>query len=247
MKAGELLKVRLPQLRKDVCLVPNSVNIAFEFKVTGTKAICVNNLAKALVKGFSVKYGKKDLYNNTNESTYSLFRDLWQSNDERQRLRANGIMTESMRKKISGDDFYQTSSANEGLFKIFGSIIRIQLGQILENCGLFAPCAVREEFEFEMRLASNDEILIAQTAKKGEAANAIGAYQLEDLRLEYEVIENETLADEIVEPYVGYHALTFEDVMSYRTKMWQASDTIRNIHVNPSRQSMKAFVCLFNV
>ena len=34
--------------------------------------------------------------------------------------------------------------------------------------------------------------------------------------MEYEVIENKTLADEIVELYGGYHALTFEDVMSYR-------------------------------
>ena len=240
VKAGELLTVRLPQLRKDVCLVPNSVNIAFEFKVTGSKATCVNNLAKVLVKGFSVKYGNKDLYNNTDESTFLLFRDLWKSNDERLRLRANGIMTESMRKKISGDDTYQTSSANEGLFKIFGSTIRIQLRQILENCG-----AVREEFKFEMRLASNDEILIAQPTKKGEAANAIGTYQLEDLRLECEVIENKTLADEIVKLYGGYHALTLEDVMSYRTETWQAGDTIRNIHVNPSRQSLKAIVCLF--
>ena len=130
--------------------------------MTGTKATCVNNLAKALVKGFSVKYGHKDLYINTDESTFSLFRNLWQSNDERQRQRANGIMTESMRKKISGDDSYQTSSANEGLFKIFGCTIRIRLGQIPKNCGLFAPYAVREEFEFEMRLAANDEILIVQ-------------------------------------------------------------------------------------
>ena len=46
---------------------------------------------------------------------------------------------------------------------------------------------------------------------------------------------------------VGYHALTFEDVMSYRTETWQAGDTIRNIHVNPSRQSLKAIVCLFRM
>ena len=50
VKAGELLTVRLPQLRKDMCLIPNSVNVAFEFKVTGKKATCVNNLAKASVK-----------------------------------------------------------------------------------------------------------------------------------------------------------------------------------------------------
>ena len=245
VKAGELLTVRLPQLRKDVCLVPNSVNVAFEFKVTGTKATYVNNLAKALVKSFVVKYGNKDLYNNTNESTFPIFRDLWQSSDERQGQRANEIMTESMRKNISGDDFYQATLANEGLYKIFGSTIRIQLSQILKNCGLFAPCAVREEFEFEMRLASNDEILIAQPVKKGEAANAIGSYQLEDLRLEYEVIENKTLADEIIELYSGYHALIFEDVMSYRTETWQAGDTIRNLHINPTRQSLKAVACLF--
>ena len=96
VKSGELLTVRLPQLRKDVCLIPDSVNVAFEFKVTGTKATCVNNLARALVKGFSVKYGNKDIYNNNNESTYSLFKDLWQTNDERQRRRQSGIMTEFM-------------------------------------------------------------------------------------------------------------------------------------------------------
>ena len=59
------------------------------------------------------------------------------------------------------------------------------------------------------------------------------------------MIENKTLADEIVGLYDGYHALSFEDVMSYRTETWQASDTIRNIHVNPSRRSLKAIVCLF--
>ena len=113
-------------------------------------------------------------------------------------------MTESMRKKISGDETYQTSPANEGLFKIFGNTIR-------SNCGLFEPCAVREEFE--MRLAANDEILIPR-GKDG----VVGTYQLEDLRLEYEVIEKKTLVDEIVELYSGYHALTFKDVMSYRTE-----------------------------
>lgn len=137
VKSGELLTVRLPQLRKDVCLIPDSVNIAFEFKATGTKATCVNNLTRALVKGFSVKYGNKDLYNNTNESTHSLFKDLWQTNDERLRKRGNGIMTESLRKKISGDDTYQTNASVEGLHKIFGNTFRVQLGQILENCGLF--------------------------------------------------------------------------------------------------------------
>lgn len=126
------------------------------------------------------------------------------------------------------------------MHKIFGSTIRIQLGPILENCGLFAPCAVRDEFEFEIRLAPNDEILVPRGEK-----GIVGSYELADLRLEYEVIENRELTDKIVELYDGEHTLSFEDVMSYRRETWQADDTIRNIHVNPSRQSLRAIVCLF--
>ena len=240
VKSGEVLTVRLPPLRKDVCLIPNSVNVAFDFKVTGSKATCVNNLSKALVKKFSVKYGNVEIYDNTNENTYALFRDLWQTSDERQRKRANGIMTELMRKKISGDDTYTTSTSVEGLHKIFGNTIRIQLGQVLENCGLFAPCALRDEFEFEMRLASNEEILVPR-GKEG----TVGSYELTNLRLEYEVIENQDIANEIVELYDGEHTLSFEDVMAYRTETWRADSTIENLHVNPSRQSLRAIVCLF--
>ena len=85
VKSEELLTVRLPQLPKGVCLIPSSVNVAFDFKVTGTKSTCVNNLSKALVKKFSVKYGNVEIYDNTNENTYALFRDVWQTSDERQR------------------------------------------------------------------------------------------------------------------------------------------------------------------
>ena len=182
VKAGELLTVRLPHLRNDFCAVPSSVNVAFNFKVDGTKATCVNNLSKALVKKFSVKYGNKEIYENTNENTYSLFRDLWQTNEERQRKRSSGIMTELIRKKFSEDNTYVNNAAVEGLYKIFCSTIRIQLGQILDNCGLFAPCALREEFEFEMRLASNENIFVPRGEK-----GVVGSYELTNLRLEYEI------------------------------------------------------------
>ena len=145
-----------------------------------------------------------------------------------------------MRKKISGDDTYTTSTSVEGLHKIFGNTIRIQLGQILENCGLFAPYALRDEFEFEMRLASDEEILVPR-GKDG----VVGSYELTNLRLEYEVIENKDIADEIVELYDGEHTLSFEDVMAYKTKIWRDDSTIQNLHVNPSRQSLRAIVCLF--
>lgn len=236
VKAGELLTVRLPPLRNDVCVVPSSVMIAFHFKVNGTKATCVNNLSKAVVKKFSVKYGGKELYENTDEDTFTLYRDLWQTNDERQRQRASGIMPDVLRKKISNDDTYVANATVEGLHKIFGNTVRIQLGQILENCGLFAPCALREEFEFEIRLAANEEILVG---------TEIGTYELTNLRLEYEVIENKEIVDGLVHLYDGEHTLMFEDVMFYRRKTWVANSTLQNIHINPTRQSLRAIVCLF--
>ena len=241
VKAGELLTVRLPHLRNDFCAVPSSVNVAFNFKVDGTKATCVNNLSKALVKKFSVKYGNKEIYENTNENTYSLFRDLWQTNEERQRKRSSGIMTELIRKKFSEDNTYVNNAAVEGLYKIFCSTIRIQLGQILDNCGLFAPCALREEFEFEMRLASNEDIFVSRGEK-----GVVGSYELTNVRLEYEMIENKGLVDEIVNLYDGEHTLAFEDVMFYRRETWIANSTIQNMYPHESVTSKsKRIVCLF--
>lgn len=239
VKAGETVPIRLPQLRSDMCLVPNSVNVAFDFKVTGTKSVCVNNLSKALVKG------GKDIYDNKDESTFSVFKDLWLTKDERLERRGSGIMTESMRKKISGDDSYISSLTTDGLYAIFGSTCTFKLGQVLENRGLFIPCALRDEFQFDITLASNEDVLVPQPTKKGEPVNDIGTYHLQNLRLEYEVIENKSIADDIIDLYGGYNAIAYEDVMLYKRETWNASDTIRNLHINPTRQSLKAVVCLW--
>ena len=235
VKAGQTFSVRIPPLRTDVCVIPKSLNVVFNFKVTGTKATCVNNLSRALVKKFVIKYGGKELYENIDESTYTLFRDLWMTSDERQRQRSSGIMPEVMRKKISNNDTYEANAAVDGLHKIFGNTFHIQLGQILENCGLFAPCALREELEFEMRLASNNEILVGDG----------GSYELTNLRLQYEIIENQHLVDQVVDLYDGEHAVIFEDVMFYQQETWSANSTLKNIHINPERQSLRAIVCLF--
>ena len=235
VKAGQTFSVRIPPLRNDVCVVPKSLNVVFNFKVKGTKATCVNNLSKALIKKFWVKYGGKELYENTDESTYALFRDLWMTSDERQRQRSSGVMPEVMRKKISNNDTYAANATVDGLHKIFGNTFHIQLGQILENCGLFAPCALREEFEFELRLASNEEILVGDG----------GSYELTNLRLQYEIIENQHLVNQVIDLYDGEHTITFEDVMLYQQEMWPANSTLHNIHINPSRQSLRAIVCLF--
>ena len=125
VKAGERLTVRIPPLRNDVCVVPESLNVVFNFKVTGTKARCVNNLFKALVKKFCIKYGGKELYENTDESTFALFRDSWQTDDERQRQRVSGTMPEVMRKKISNNDTYVANATVDGLHKIFGNTFHI--------------------------------------------------------------------------------------------------------------------------
>ena len=197
VKAGERLTVRIPPLRNDVYVVPESLNVVFNFKVTGTKATCVNNLSKALVKKFCIKYGRKHV------------RDLWQTDDERQRQRVSGTMREVMRKKISNNDTYVANATVDGLHKIFGNTFHIQLGQILDNCDLFAPCALLEEFEFELGLASNEEILVGDG----------GSYELTGLRLQYEIIENQHLVDQVVNMYDHEHTIMFEDVMFFQQEV----------------------------
>ena len=102
---------------------------------------------------------------------------------------------------------------------------------------MFAPCALREEFEFELRLASNEEILVGDG----------GSYELTGLRLQYEIIENQHLVDQVVNLYDGEHTIMFEDVMFFQQEVWSANSTLQNIHINPTRQSLRAIVCLFKM
>ena len=73
---GEVIYISTSKLKPDVCLVPDSLNIMFDFKNANAKSWFNNNLGKLLTKELSVKLAGEVVYSNTGESTIEVYKDL---------------------------------------------------------------------------------------------------------------------------------------------------------------------------
>ena len=79
---GEELYIELPKLKADSCLVPGSLHLLFDFVNKNTKSWFMNNLSRLLVEQLQVKMGGETCYDNTGESDFEVYRDLWRSEND---------------------------------------------------------------------------------------------------------------------------------------------------------------------
>ena len=94
----EDLYIDIPKLNKNLCLIPDSLRLVFNFKNSNTKSWFLNNLSKLLKKRFIVKFAGEIVYDNTGESLLEIYKDLWKPEYERSDMVEYGIAQENLRK-----------------------------------------------------------------------------------------------------------------------------------------------------
>ena len=241
---GEVIYIDTPKLKPDVCLVPGSLNLMFDFKNANDKSWFNNNLSKLLTKELTLKMAGEVVFSNTGESIIDVYKDLWKTSKERDNLIEYGIGSENLRKMISKDDTAASSGSEDKvsdalMFSVHGTKQRIKLGKILEDHGLYAPYSMINNLQYSITLPSASDIMKAQSGE------AVGGYSLENLELEYETIENQELADEATKVYEIGKSLDFDHVTLMKTTEWDKDTTLINESINLPRRSMKAVVLLF--
>ena len=241
---GEVLYISLPKLKPDVCLVPDCLHLVFDFKNANAKSWFDNNPSKLLTKELTVKMAGEVSYSNTGESTIEVYKDLWKSEKERGDMIEYGVASENLRKLISKDDSGASSGDEEKvsdalMYAVHGTKQRIRLGKILEDHGLYAPYNMINNLQYSITLPNASSIMRAQSG------SAVGGYSLENIELEYETIENQSLTDKVISEYSVGRSLSFEHVTLMKTTEWNKDDTLINETINLPRKSMRAIVMLF--
>ena len=241
---GEVIYIDTPKLKPDVCLVPGSLNLMFDFKNANAKSWFQNNLSKLLTKELTLKMAGEVVFSNTGESVMEVYKDLWKTSKERDNLIEYGIGSENLRKMISKDDSAAASGdagkvSDALMFSIHSTKQRIKLGKILEDHGLYAPYSMINNLQYSITLPSASDIMKAQSGE------AVEGYSLENLELEYETIENQELANEATEVYELGKSLDFDHVTLMKTTEWNKDTILINETINLPRRSMKAVVLLF--
>ena len=241
---GEELYINIPKLKPDSCLVPGSLALLFDFKNSNTKSRFSNNLSKLLAKRLQIKVAGETAYDCSGESLYEVYKDLWLTLGDRKKMTEQGLASENLRKLISGDDSGVTVAdagkvADGLLHSVYGSKLRKPIDKIIGDHGLYTPFSMNNNPMYILTLPPSDEIM---TAQGGENK---GNYKLDNLELEYETIENDSLASEVSGLYSSGRSLSYKHVTLMRTSNWDKDLTIVNENINIPRKSMSAIVLLF--
>ena len=242
---GETLYVSVPKLAVNEVIVPGSLALVFDInlKVTGAHANnhLVQNVSRALVDKFHVKFAATTVQETAGYDIYKLFEDLFLSKDERENMLSEGIQDTALNKLRSDAGDKDTSNAGKNtLNAVYGSKYRINLDHpILTDHGVFYPQALYNDLVFELTLAPASQVV------KGSDTTKLG-YKLENIELEYEVIRSKTLAEETVSTYASGKEFAYDLVMRERVvPITRGSDTHLTIRVNPQRRSLKGLLLLF--
>ena len=243
---GETLYVHVPKLAENEVIVAGSLALVFNInlKVTGAHAnnYLVQNVSRALVDKFKVKFAGSMIQDTDSYDIYKIFEDLFIPLPERTNMLSEGIQSLDLNRIRSGAGDKKTSGVDEEnkLNVVYGTKYRINLDHpILTDHGVFYPQALYNDLVFELTLAPAGQVV------NGSDTTKLG-YKLENIQLEYEVILSKTLADETISTYSSGKEFAYDFVMRERVvPITRGSDTHLNLWVNPQRRSLKGILLLF--
>ena len=243
---GETLYVHVPKLAVNEVIVPGSLALVFDInlKVTGAHAnnYLVQNVSRALVDKFSVKFAATTVQETDGYDIYKIFEDLFIPLHERANMLSEGIQSVDLCKIRSGAGDKKTSGvdAENVLNSVYGTKYRINLDHpILTDHGVFYPQVLYNDLVFELTLAPAGQVV------NGSDTTKLG-YKLENIELEYEVIRSKALADEAASMNNSGKEFAYDLVMRERVvPITRGSDTHLNLRVNPQRRSLKGLLLLF--
>ena len=243
-KPGDVLKVIVPRLSKDMVIVPGSLALVFEIDLTEGHAdnFLVQNVTRALVSRMDVNFGGKELQTTQDYGLYKLFEDLFLSKEERDNMVLEGIQTEDLCKirSNSGDKKKSGVEAEEALAKVYEKKYRIRFDHpILTKNGVFYPDGLYNNLEFQIKLAPASEVV------KGSDTSKL-TYKLKNIQREYETINSSSLADETFNVYSSGKSIPYEYVYHpYYKDITKDTDNHIIIKVDIHRFSLKAIILLF--
>ena len=242
---GETLYVHVPKLAENEVIVAGSLALVFNInlKVTGAHAnnYLVQNVSRALVDKFVVRFAATTVQETDGYDIYKIFEDLFIPLHERANMLSEGIQSLDLNRIRSGAGDKKTSGvdAENALNAVYGTKYRINLDHpILTDHGVFYPQALYNDLVFELTLAPAGQVV------NGSDRNKLG-YKLENIKLEYEVIRSKTLADEALSTYSSGKEFAYDLVMRQKVvPITRGSDTRLNLWVNPQRRSLKGILLL---
>ena len=241
-KAGEVLYVEVPKLYENNVMVPESLGLLFNLEVAKghINNSIVQNLARNLVCNLRITLGGTTIQDIGRYDLFKTYQDLYMSKEQRDNRLFEGISDLAFRKHRTYAGDKSTDVGDLALLSIYNKMFRIPLNcEILDSHGVFYPRGLNQELKIELTLANDSNIVITSDTTKNYK------YQLNDIQLEYTVLNSEFLAREALSSYQmkGFY---YEKVHHHKTfTISKPNTSIINEEINIPARSMKGLLLLF--
>ncbi|KAK3719342.1 hypothetical protein QZH41_000531 [Actinostola sp. cb2023] len=242
-RPGETLYVNVPVLPTGVVLVPKSIALVATFALQGTGRHAnnrdVQNLGRALVAKRVVRIGDKEVESLGRPDLVALFADLWRTKEERGDLVEQGIQPAEVAKHRSAAGDKNSVDADTALAAAFQKY-RIPLDgvgalELFRSQGLL-PTKDLLEIRIELTLAPAADVIASSDATK------IGSYMLENIVLEYQVLEPDERSTILPPP----RRLIYNNITHHATvTFYRATATVLTDAIQIQRRSFVGLLGLF--
>lgn len=241
---NQQLLVRFPNLGASDVIVPGTTRLAFQIKLDSTdvNSLVVNNLGRAIVKKTTIKISGNEVMSIDDSDVFGCYADLWKTDNERANAQYQGIDTSKDRnvtKNRLGAGDKANTVKDVAVAKAYGNRFYIPLDfELLESHMPFFQSAFGDRLEYELTFNDYGRVVRAT----GDAA---AKFSIEGICLEFEMVTNRELADNIRNQYAGKMAILYDRVLRHRRIVANKSDTLWNINLNVPARSMKGVLMLF--
>lgn len=220
---GDELVVKMPKLAPTTVLYPNSLNLTYNYKLNSGKdeSDIPDHLTSAIVESFKMTIKGTTVFDINNYKHLAIFRELWHSKYKYEKeLTHRGIQSEATKKKRHGI----TGAADDVLASIHKERYSFYLGSFLTEAA-FTPQALHNTVEFHIKLAS-------------------GEYTLKNICLEYDYVQEPTIASSISQKYSN-HVHLINDYKAHTTKEVSAAESDFEININATYESLRSILVFF--
>ena len=246
-KPGGTLNIMLSKIKNEV-IVPGSIYLSFKAKPTSSTdkaAYFVQNLGRAIVSEKQLKFNGKPATIINEHDEYKLYADLWLTKAERKHRILQGIQ-ESLglkhrigaKKAAAGGDLENVTDGQKAIAKAYGNTFYIPLDdELFVDVSPFSPHFINDNVTIEMRLAEAKDVVLS--------SDKSASYEMSDLHLEWDGIQDSTLAQEIASQYQTGFGVHYDRVQFLRKENYQKSSTLINVNIRESVRSLRGVLILF--
>lgn len=246
-RPGGILNIMLSKIKNEV-IVPGSMYLSFKCKPTSTSdkaAYFVQNLGRAIITEKCLKFNGKTSTAINEQDEFKLYTDLWRTEAERKHCILQGIQEAlglkhriGAKKAATGGDLENVTDEQKAIAEAYGATFYIPLDEELFNdVSPFCPYFLRDSVTIEMKLAEAKDVVLS--------SDKSASYDISDLHLEWDGIQDSTLAQEIASQYQTGWGVHYDRVQFLKKENYQKSSTLINVNIRESLRSLRGVMILF--